>query len=1765
MKRGIAVLMSAFLALQSPLGMLHPFAAQPVSPKEAAGSGQEAATPSDAVQRPAGTDTSAAGKMSAVSEREAKTGKIKIELQGVIPSKASSWDVVLRPSGENGGQETDTEYVVELPAMEADGLYTKGTLVLEEVANGTYDLELIPREESGTSYLPYEQKNIQVGSDITTIRLVNDRPEAHGYTEKVGVLSMGDITGDGMLDEEDKKELLELAAGGSNGENRSDRADLNGDGLVDLVDVSYFAGFYKTGLEDRKAQAVKSLLIRPDDVITATSSNAELTEGTVENALSGAGGLRLETEKTIGEENPVSLSATFGEAKTMAGFVISPVTGSGNSIQNAEITVVDDAGKETVISVVNGRQQAITSRGGTPRRMAAADGADDGMTQGIPIVIDLGGQIPVKKVTIKVNKTLCDTNLVDISSVEFLNDMEDHIPEPEMSIPDRIEVVNNDASFTVSWRKQPNVTGYEVRVTGTDSKNAELTETHLVENGTSLMVSGIGSSKLVNGNVYKLELRSANGEWRSPAAFAEAKPRTLKVPPAPENLVITPGYKKLTIGWKDMEDTETYNLYYRVAGDENAPYASVKEIEGTTYVLHDLLDVTKYELYMTGTNAKGEGPASIHYTAQTVSLDPPVTPNYRLINTPVEGSSRTAHIESVQYGGTGEHEFDIVDGDYTTAWVRLDWDAGCSYPGENKSPIVTLDGAYQMDTIAVIPDEEQSFSYNEAIIYYWDEAGEKHSQRGYFNRKTSNNKVYYMLETREPFTARRVQITMNTGGGRRISVAEYKFYYYDSIEDDIMALYADDYHVSLRADVTQAQIDALRARLGEKDEASNELHPKKEILETELSNAERILKDGNLQAEILRVDNKDTVRSDSHITFGGGLNTYQPLGVTAMAGDTLVVYVGGANRMTGDATNLELMEAQYHGSSAAVFKSLGALKTGANEITIQAIDQMDLERGGQLYVVYKGNKGAEEYGVRVSGGTKIPVLDLSDTTDASERMEKALAYVDALEKMDSEAEALHMANHTDYAWDAKNCIYEATDLVGRYVMLSLATPQVLRGLGNGSREEKAERLCNTMQAMDDMVYLFYQHKGLSEDPEAAAYNKMPVSRLNIRYQRMFAGAFMYAGGRHIGIEWGSIPGMMAGIPVETDEDGKYISGSYFGWGIGHEIGHEINEGAYAVAEVTNNYFAQLAKSRDTNDTTRFDYDDVFKKVTSGTKGKSSNVFVQLALYWQLHQAYDLNGYNFKTYDKSSEQLASLFFARVDSYARNQSAAPGAEGNRLTLQGADTDNKLMRLSVAAAEKDILEFFRHWGMEPDAGTIRYAEQFEKETRGIWFANDDMRVYQMENGLGQNLAEGVAVSGEISYADGSNEVTLSLSGSPDIWIYEIYRYERIKNEIVRRPVGYVKTETGDAEFTDVIGTINNHTFTYEAVGYDRWLNPTPKEEIGSVKVSHDGRLDASLWTVETNLLNEDSMDPDEDNPEQIVQPGLEVMIDGDEQTSFTGSTEDGAVPEIILHLNQAETITGLVYKAVGGTPIESFKIYVSEDGGTAQGAWKQAVVRESRFTLNAEGEQTIYFTDGTNLYTYDASYVRIVAEGQGGKALTISELSLLGQTGDDVELTASGGIGILRNGYVDNGQTLIPAGSLVFTGTYKGNPAYNTVLLWDEDGNMVGGLDAEGSLNAGQYIFAPDPQDGMLGEISGGIWVYYIEPEYVSSMNLTKVRAELYRVDNALTQEGERLVSSTMFVDVPSSLPDIELSAGTAAAVDRSSALKTRIQNREAGKND
>ena len=98
-------------------------------------------------------------------------------------------------------------------------------------------------------------------------------------------------------------------------------------------------------------------------------------------------------------------------------------------------------------------------------------------------------------------------------------------------------------------------------------------------------------------------------------------------------------------------------------------------------------------------------------------------------------------------------------------------------------------------------------------------------------------------------------------------------------------------------------------------------------------------------------------------------------------------------------------------------------------------------------------------------------------------------------------------------------------------------------------------------------------------------------------------------------------------------------------------------------------------------------------------------------------------------------------------------------------------------------------------------------------------------------------------------------------------------------------------------------------------------------------------------------------------------------------------------------------------------------------------------------------------------------------------------------------------------------------------------------DEKGNIVGGVDEGNVLKAEQIILADVPENGMLGEVSDGIWIYWIEPDQIpDDLKGKNVRAQLYRVDNALTNEGQRLVSDTMPLRIPDTLESITLKNNT-----------------------
>ena len=183
------------------------------------------------------------------------------------------------------------------------------------------------------------------------------------------------------------------------------------------------------------------------------------------------------------------------------------------------------------------------------------------------------------------------------------------------------------------------------------------------------------------------------------------------------------------------------------------------------------------------------------------------------------------------------------------------------------------------------------------------------------------------------------------------------------------------------------------------------------------------------------------------------------------------------------------------------------------------------------------------------------------------------------------------------------------------VLLSLPALAVLNGSGK-TQAEREETLYSNALAWEDLMHICKTTQGIDN----TYGNSDMTTRQNIRCMQMFSGAFMYAAGSHIGIGYGSCAGMVCGKPISALGTGAGANG-LFGWGIAHEIGHNMDK--LGRAEITNNLYSLMVQTYDGRQNTlssRLEksgkYPAIFAKTAQGLPGESNNVFVQLGLYWQ---------------------------------------------------------------------------------------------------------------------------------------------------------------------------------------------------------------------------------------------------------------------------------------------------------------------------------------------------------------------------------------------------------------------------------------------------------------------------------------------------------------------------------------------------------------------
>ena len=1193
---------------------------------------------------------------------------------------------------------------------------------------------------------------------------------------KESTFTLGDVNGDGSVNQEDQQ-LVEAALGTDN-----DAYDLNKDGTVNIVDISYVnRGMMVQGTGKAVAQngaMVSRAIVQNIDVDKTDLSEVEIADD------KNIADLFTETEaitfskKDSGEispETPLEIPIAFNEGVAMSEVQIATPANGGIEYFNLVLEVEED-GKVVTETIPYGKLTV------------AARSARDGENV---LVVNLGSRKVVKKITIQVTKTE-DNETAVIKQVAFVESTLAKAPEAEAAKPQNVTATAGTKSVSLSWDAMANVTGYKVYYGTTQNGMTQVQTT----GNNRITISGLENLKK-----YYFVVVGTSGEWESAtSAMVSATPFPDSRPVAPTTLQVTSMDSALRFSWAKSENAMGYLVYYREKGTDQWISSDVGDNNSLT--VGNLTNGVTYEFCVEAYNQAGVSPRSelAEGAPKSQTINGPALPTEnRISNELITVRSDSGAAGNVNWNETPNFNIKhVLDGNYSTFWQSGAYWKDQSFTFDFAEP-------QSMNYMIYVP-RQGDLSYTTgmrdySVTTYRKTADGKYEKIATINanitaKVTKDGTGYLVLELPESNDISRVRVNVGQWeGAKAVTLSEAAFYHLDNTPAEIADLFSNGTFTELKysKEETLEKVEALRSRV----ENTNAFYLNKDMMLRELNDA-KALAEGNELAVQTGFQSRSTAADSA---YGQTASVLQPLGVVASSGSDVVIY---ADIPAGE--TVTIVPTQYYGNHNA-WKGKGIqLQSGRNVISVEQIASVSSEKGGALYLTYSGSH-ADEISLRIitdnNTSVKTPMLELSDWYELSEsaRKEKISAYV-------AEVNAYVQANSNRLG---QTSIRNHTDIATPSFLLSIPVKEVANGL-------TTESLYNAILAWEDVSYVVNTTQGIV-DGDKDAYQYPMESRQNIRYMRMFGSAFMYAAGDHIGIGYGSAGDLAKGTPVsmlsgEADTNGLY------GWGIAHEIGHNMDK--LGRTEITNNLYSLMVQSYDGGDmtslTTRLESEDrysaIFQKVAEARPGAANNVFVQLGMYWQLHLAYDNADAPMDFYNQ--------FFKLWKSGA---------------YSGNDYDNRVALIASEVAQKDLTEFFTRWGMELTESTKSKLKSYGEEERAIWYLNDNSRRNRLE---GTGVANGTltldSVTATNSVGSNGQDVTLTFSHTDG---ENILGYEILKDG---KSIAFTTTGT----FTEHIGTANNTVLTYSVRAVDKQGNISEATETQQVRISYDNVLDAGLYDL-------------------------------------------------------------------------------------------------------------------------------------------------------------------------------------------------------------------------------------------------------------------------------------------------------------------------------
>ena len=418
-----------------------------------------------------------------------------------------------------------------------------------------------------------------------------------------------------------------------------------------------------------------------------------------------------------------------------------------------------------------------------------------------------------------------------------------------------------------------------------------------------------------------------------------------------------------------------------------------------------------------------------------------------------------------------------------------------------------------------------------------------------------------------------------------------------------------------------------------------------------------------------------------------GFQDWQVTGLSALAGDTITVYVDVEDGEP-TPTLLYRQAATQHGG-ATTFQ----LDKGKNVITIPEVDAVSngildgTIQGGELFFTnYNSDSQTRTPKVRIEGGKKYPVFVLgkSDENEVIKELEEYVAKINENPETTPNVFAV--------SGDKSLSLVQATYALDWY-KTNNKTPKY------------------TAEAWDEIVKKamdFWGYDNSSELNSDFDFRIMPMLK------NLTGGVFMNA---HIGII-GIRPG---------NQD--CIVGADMGWGTMHELGHNFDTAGRTIPEVTNNimplYFESINRTQ-----TRITDQNIWENNTYPKVGlddysnnelyniEDDSHLAQLAPLWQLY-----------LYDNS-------FYGKFERLYRANDY-----GNKTR---EDIYKSWVVVASDAMQLDLTEFFARHGIRvSDEVANEISSKYEKPDKKIYYLNDLAMNYE-GNGFTENAKVTVKTTG-------------------------------------------------------------------------------------------------------------------------------------------------------------------------------------------------------------------------------------------------------------------------------------------------------------------------------------------------------------------------------------------------------------------------------------